>query len=726
MGGRVKNKFSGKIFLTALFLVSVLLAFFVRTYHYNLEADTIATVIQDKKTPPNDLYHKFMPLSRDNFVPFTIESAIMYSYTKNLSDGKDISGKDSALLGMENIPVGSQMSLGLEYFLAYGYKFKTIFFPPPADNFSPYEDNPDFTNWIRFQIRLWTSMTAGFIFLWLIFMRVPWYFAAAGAVMYSFMPSAIARYTGQDLIRGEFCMPLIAAAISVAFWYFRTPSALKLMLFSILAFAAMAFWDICQIIFGLWAILEITRLLADSSVINAKRRNFWIIFYVTLVLDALFVPYHQTHRLIFSPLLLIIFPAIVITYSFGKGKYSRRLALLFISAALLSGLWYATLKMNSFSDSYSHFGELLKAKIKYLNDKPEDPSLLNFDARMLWTPMMHSVTAKTWHETKFFVPYAIYAFIIFLFTALLFKNSRRKLFRLLPYSCTPYFMLCVCFAVFIFVVRYHDFSALFLAVSLPFLTYTLLRSFKTPLPKIIILLVFATFIYSDIKMCFSIQRKYDIGGPLNGSAKLLKYLRQSDIKDLPVLAEMSVSPLFKAYCGSKILLQPQFELGKTRKFVEDYLRIMFHGSEEEMNKFCVTNNIKFLIYDFSCSYFSSLSIYSNRYIANAAEVKKYSPAYRFSMHPTICKWFYKIDIPPEFADPRKPSYYVFKVISPEDRMKALDLLSEAEDELSGANEKKAKALIKQAYRLDPVYEPVSELYYKLFQELPPLSIEAFK
>jgi hypothetical protein len=556
-------------------------------------------------------------------------------------------------------------------------------------------------------------------------MRVPWYFALSGAVMHSFMPSAIARYTGQDLVRGEFALPILTASFALAFWYFRSPSAIKLLLFAVFAFSSMAVWDMCQIAFGLWAVFEITRLLVQNPVINTKRRNFWIVFYVVLVLDALFVPYHQTHRLLFSPLVFIVMPSIVMVYCFGKGKYLKRLCMMLISLAVLSGIWYASLKMNSFSDSYSHFGELLKAKIKYLNEKPEDPSLLNFDARMLWTPMMHSVTAKTWHETKFFVPYAAYAFIILMLFALVFKNTRKKLFRSLPYSYMPYFMTGIYFVIFIFVVRYHDFCALFLSLSFPLLTYALIKSFKSPLPKIIILTIFALFICSDIKMCFSLQRSYNIGGPLEGSAGVLKWLRQADMKGVPILAEMSISPLFKAYCDSKILLQPQFELGKTRKFVENYLRIMFHGTEEELNKFCVCNKIKFIVYDFSCSYLSSLAIYSNRYIADGRDVNKNSPAYLFSHHPTTRKWFYKVAPPSELKFVNRV-YFVFKVVSPQDRMQALDLLADAEDEHSSGNTEKAKTLTTEAFKLDPIYEPVSELYYKLFQKLPPLSLKDLK
>ena len=43
---------------------------------------------------------------------------------------------------------------------------------------------------------------------------------------------------------------------------------------------------------------------------------------------------------------------------------------------------------------YSHFGDLTAAKLKFNNIKPRDPDLLTYDARMMWTPSMHSATWK--------------------------------------------------------------------------------------------------------------------------------------------------------------------------------------------------------------------------------------------------------------------------------------------------------------------------------------------
>ncbi|OGV51708.1 MAG: hypothetical protein A2017_10220 [Lentisphaerae bacterium GWF2_44_16] len=705
-----------------LFLFSVLCAFFARTWHYNGEADSIAAAIGDKPVPLSGILNRFNPFLRDNFVPFTIESAIMYSYTHDLAKGKSIAGCDKSLLGMDDIPVAGQMSLGLEYFLAYGYKLKKMFFTPSGTT-SLYEDDPDFTNWIRFQIRLWTSLTAGFIFLWLIIVRCPWYFAIIGAMLHAFSPAAIARYTAQDLVRGEFCLPLITASFMLAYWAFRRSSPLKLILLGMTVFLAVATWDICQICFGLWAVFEIVRLLC-GAVINVKRRNAWTVIFIAVVMAGLFVPYHQTHRLLCSPLIIILLPLILSIYFFGKGAYFRRLTVFVISLVFLCGAWYTTLKFNSYSGNYSHFAELMKAKIKYWNVKPLDPEKLNFDARMLWTPSMHSVNKYTWQETKYFIPYPLIALALLLAASVFAPLVRKNIRRGLGASFFPLFMTTVYFIAFIYIVRYHVFCVLFLSVALPLVLYRCVRSFNGYTAKLVVVIIVLFFLSAEIQLSFMLSRKYGIGGSFKESAGLIDWFRKSDMKDKNILADMTISPMLKAYCGAKILLQPQFELGKTRKYVEDYINIMFHGTEEELNKFCLRNGIEFLLYDYSYSYIAQLHIYSNRYMAAASKVNRKSPAYIMYHKPVSCKWFYYIEAPPEYSF-TKNAYRLFKVISPADRMKALRLSVQGEDAYRKGNSDTARHLAEEAFFTDPAYEPCYVLYFNAFGKIPKPSLSDF-
>jgi hypothetical protein len=659
------------------------------------------------------------------FVPFTIESAIMYSYSREVAEGRGIPLKDESLLGMENIPVRNQMSLGLEYFLGYGYRLKKMLFgvSPGYPESESYEDNPDFTSWARFQIRLWTSLTAGLIFLWLILMRCPWHIAILGGLLHAVSPAAIARYTGQDLVRGEFCLPLIMLALVLGWWAFRKASPLKLIALGFAVFAAMASWDMCQVLFSLWALWEIIRLLCGAR-INRKRRNVWLVIYISLVFAALLVPYHWTHGLIVSPLLLILIPLILCMHffvSYEKGARSRFLVLI-VSLALLFAAWKIASSGAAYSGNYSHFGELVKAKLVHWNVKPKDPRKLNFDARILWTPALHT---PSWRDMLMFFPAAIYGLFVLFGGAFAVSSVRKSVMRGLGRSFFPLFMTFVFFIAYNYFSRFHVFCALFLCVAAPMILCDWMRAFKSKLPGFVVYMLALLFLLAETDISSRLERKYVVGGGFKEKMALIRWFRDSGVRDKGVLADMTLSPMLKAYCQEKILLQPKFELGKTRKLVEEYINLMFHGTEEELNKFCVEHKIDFIVFENSYSYISDLHIYSNRYMAAALQVKKDSPAFLLKHKSNDCKWFYRID-PPKSLQDLSNNYTLFKVISPKDRITAMRYSAKGEAALRYGKSKLAKKLARKAFYIDPAYIPSRTLYAMAYGYVPEIKLSDYK
>ena len=99
----------------------MLAAFFVRTYHYNLAVYDLNAVIQDipvkDRDPEPGFFRRFLPLPHQNFSPFTIESAMMYSYAQDIALGKGVPAEDPSLCAIEDIPPYAQMNMALEWFL---------------------------------------------------------------------------------------------------------------------------------------------------------------------------------------------------------------------------------------------------------------------------------------------------------------------------------------------------------------------------------------------------------------------------------------------------------------------------------------------------------------------------------------------------------------------------------------------------------------------------------
>ena len=771
---------SGKLFIFLLFLGVFILSFAMRTYIFGREEARIAACYNDMPQP------KTGP-----FIPFFIESAIMYSYASDVASGRGIPKYDRRLPASGKVRVCEQDTVGLEYFLGYGYRLKNLIFPSPklSPDVQGYEDNPYFTNWARLQLRLWASAVPALIFLFLIVMRCPWGIALAGGILTAVAPAAIARYTGQDIVRGEFCMPILISVFVIAYWYLGRPSGKKLVLLGITSFFAMATWDMCQICFGIWGLSEITRIACGGKT-NWKRIKMWTVIFVAVVLAAVLIPYHRVHRLIFSPLVLCIIPIVIFTsLARFRSSYRNRLIVMAVSLVLTVALWWTISRVSSFSDSYGHFGRLLLAKLHYLNVKPANPLLLDFDSRILWTPAMHSANKQI---LRSFFPFAIYAVPLLMLLALFSVKNRKRFFSAgMPRLYFPLFMTVFYFVAFVFVVRYHSFAILFLGILLPLLFHDWIRNLKdhklqftfiwggfstmialsilsllffrgtftvagkfvtlfvvlpgifiaggvlavylagkyfsaysaTKLEKYAIFTFLGLILLTEFSQSMSMVRNYD-GYYLPETAGLVQWFRAEGVENEVFLADFTVSPLLKAYCGGAIILQPKFELGQTRRNVEKYINEIFHGNERSFSKFCTDNGARYYVFD--RGHAGDMGIYSSRYCAAALKLENDSPANRMFMpqEREKLRCFYEIEPPPELNFISR-KFIVFKVISAEDSKNAVKWTMDAEKFLDAGNIDQAARLAKAAVFADPVATHTRLLYIQIFGKVPDIRVRGF-
>ena len=92
MGKTAKKKTF--LFTFLLFLLCIFTAFAMRTHNYNREAESLAKLMQTQNTPlPPALSftRKFFPAWHSNFMPYTIECAMMFYYTQEIAKGNTIS-----------------------------------------------------------------------------------------------------------------------------------------------------------------------------------------------------------------------------------------------------------------------------------------------------------------------------------------------------------------------------------------------------------------------------------------------------------------------------------------------------------------------------------------------------------------------------------------------------------------------------------------------------------
>ncbi|MBN2640968.1 MAG: hypothetical protein JXR78_04905 [Victivallales bacterium] len=688
-----------RLFYAMLVVLAIGLAFGVRTYICNRELDRVRELSGGV-----------------DFPQFMGESAIMYGYASQVARGESIAGSDKNLAKMEDVPLAAQMFLGLEYFLGWGYRLKNAIFGSPAtDMNTTYEDNPDFSRWVMYQIRLWISLVAGMIFLLLLILRVPWYLAFSGAALYAVSPAAIARYTGQDLLRGEFCMPFIVLAVLMFFWTHHQPRPYKFILLGLAVFCSFAFWDAPQMFFTAWCGIELLRILAGGGV-NQKRRHLWLVAYIAMALAAVLVPYHRYHMLLASPLVMVVMPLMLIMMFL---VYPRNLVAKWRYAIVIFfGLFLLWRTVSVYGENYGHFMSLMAAKLRFMNVKPSDPALLDFDARILWTPVMHSAN---WPMTKAFYPFALpFATALGAFM-MLTRRMRRTFCYHLP-LIYPFLMFTIGFFVlYVLIVRAHVFCAVFLCILLPVLLDCLRRTWKggrggMTATVIVILLALSAVLYEGATS-YKLKRDYS-EGYFKETAALIKWFRSEDVGGVTVLADMEVSPVLKAYCGMKIINQPQFELKIVRDTVEEYLMTMFNGTLKDMTDFCDRHQVQLLVFDRGRSDFQlPMHIYSNRYMAAAEKLKRNAPAWLLAKKPGQLKNFHLINPPRDLAYINN-SYFVFKYVSDAAREQALKSATLSEYFLKSGKPDLARKLALAAYVQAPNLKQTYIAWFNAFGTVP--------
>ena len=720
-----------KLWIAALFLVCVLTAFFMRTWHYNQSVYQLGKMIGN--VPESELTEPgFMPRYHKNFSPFTIESGMMYAYAQDIATGKGVPERDELLNGIEHIPPYGQMNMALEWFLGWGWKIKNAIAPDPEPTKEElkYQDHPRMAQWMSGQLRFWASLTSGLIFLWLIIMGCPKFFAMLGGLLHAVSPAAIARSTGQDIVRGEFCIPLIIGAIVLLYSICKAPRLWKYILLFAITALAFAAWDLCQMLFGTFAVYEILRFVLGRRM-TKPRLYAWCAIAGGILFNIAFVPFNQVYSLWRSQTVWTALPVLFLAFAAYwfcpkiKAALWRRLAAALGAFLVFHLIWACFINTPEYASNYSHFSEAMHAKFTHWNVKPTDPELLSYDARLLWTP---SMTSTTWesavsffpgfksfeHENRVtaffagFLPCSLLLFVIllagtFLFTAIKKEVKRHSESTLLPILYTIGFLIG-----FIYIIRYHEFLIIFLAMALALLCRDywnalrpgalaanaprqMLRSrpglanFLRHLPVVLLTLL---LIYETVNSC-SLKRRYTGDVAMKETANLIAWMRSEPekFKGKGVVANMTICPMLRAYAGTGVVINPQFGIKIIRDATEEFLMTLYHGSEEEMADYCRRRNAKFIVmqmvnpdktpeilqlervnlkagpqYDQLKAAKTAEWIYSNRYIANAKVIPADAVYRKFYTGRGLTK--FRQVIPPEEMKDLSKAYTVWEWIEP--------------------------------------------------------------
>ena len=744
-----------------LFLICVLTAFAMRTHNYNREAEAVASAVRDRPAVRLNFFGKFLPVTHHNFMPYTIECAMMFGYIQDIAAGRPVPKSDPNLHGLEDIAPYRQMIMGLEWFLGWGYRIKSLFAPdpPPSPLEKKFQDNVYLAQWTAFQLRLWISLSSGFLFLLLTVLRCRTRLAFFGGMFHAVAISAIARSTGQDIIRGNFALTVISGFLLLLHCCYTRGRRWMYALLFLAAFTAFSTWDLCLGFFSALAIFELGRWLFGGRV-SVRRQKAWLIVACAVILSSLVIPFNQTYQTIMSPLAVILLPLLGFVLFAGRrfrSSFRKRALVLAVLGGSLWLIWNFAVKTPYYVSHYSHFSDLTAAKLKYNNVKPTDPDKLTYDARIMWTPAMHSADwrilttffpsvgvltgarfiFKTLNSLILFTPFSLGLFYFLLLLGPFFPASAGMLKRNLPRSLFPIVFTAVFTVGFIYIVRYHEFLILFLALSLPLVLDDLARAIRlsrknSPEKWKRRLLRFCraalTFccgflLLLEIIVSLCGRRNYSGDVRLRETAGLIAWFRQENPRGKAVITDFGLGPMLKCYAGMGIALQPQFGLERIRRPTQQYLNLLYHGSERQLAEFCTGLHADFFVYNRGCV--GPLHIYSDRYIAGAKKIRGMSPANLMCYRQDKLVWFHRIDPPPEYRF-ISGVYTVFRVIKPLDRIRAVKLCTAAEEFYRTGRRTAAVRMISAAFVLDPASEQIRMQYFRMTGRVPVLGLNGIR
>ncbi len=605
-------------------------------------------------------------------LPFSLESALHYRLIKKVYNGEAIKGVDRDLEYPDGIVTEEVYSLGDEYVCGW----LAHLFP----------DHVPLSSRVRWIQLLWFCMGIPTLALAVMgYTRNRWAGLMAGA-FYAVSLSAVIRSTSQELSRENFALPLLL--MHMAFDALLTRSDRRRTVGPavgsalMLALALMA-WDMIQYYILLWVVYGWWSAFRRPAFTSLAR---WLFPFVVLLAAALLNPYLRSHGFYQSPVMLLY--AGLALYMGCSTKVSApwpTFAVLLLSA--VAPFVLAALFGSDYGDTYAHFSELLVAKLRFLNMKPADPTLLTFNQRIMWVPALHSADIKT---VFIYFPYMLLLTLIsFIVLLKQFDSSKDFVSSLKQHS----YFLVVSFFTFILFVRFHVYVALFSCVLAGLVIASLMRAGAWI--RWVMLMLFLAALFAEAGHVLYKPERWGRSNVYYPEFKsMTKWLRENQERE-PVLANFGVSSMILEYGNCPIVLHPKFEGAGIRNKVRTYGELLFKRDEKAFRDYMQQLGVACYVYSRG-EFANYRPEWQMRYFVDALHPPEGAAARLFESQQQF-KWFKLL------YENRK--YRVFRAVTDEDLEAAKVWGEDAErllqgGDLGGAEEAAVKAL--QLFGSEPV------------------------
>lgn len=629
-------------------------------------------------------------------IPYSLESALQYRRIKMICDRGSLPSVDESVSHPNGVRPAREYTVFVDYLQATLCGLSG--------------DRTKVTTRLRWIEPAFFSLTIPMIALWGWSATRRLAAGIAGSLLYAVAISAVQRSTGAELSTENTALPFLAAHLLLRSQFLAAdgPARRLLMWGSALALAlALAAWDLMQFYAMMWAAIGLWKILRGAWTRTTMDARLWLAEFVGLIVLALVSPYHRSHGFIFSPVMVASSAGFAVLMT-GAASAQLRWIWASVFCALLAGT--AFMFGREFSTSYGHFGELLWAKLRFLNSKPDDPALLNFDQRLLWTPALHSPNLTLTLEILGLMSAAS------LPAALAVARGSPKnldhLQVLLGFVSSS--------LAYVFFFRFHVYVAFFgaLLVALAWGRAAAMPGFGSLALRVWLgLCIFGEFIHTlrgPWSVRFADQQKLaevlDGRSPASlwGAREGIYYKEQEELTDWlaknaapdAVLAGFGLGGPIAAYGKCAVILHPKFETKEARDKVKAYAEELFKGSLESFRLWADAQGASWYVHGLG-AFSSQEPTLQLRYMVDAMNPPPTSPARLFEAGRPTGPYFRQV-----FAN-RK--YKVYKIMTKADEVAAATSLRRATTAIEQGDVKLAEREATQALRYNPSLRKAEEI-----------------
>ncbi len=603
--------------------------------------------------------------------PFLMESALQFRMTRMVAETGTLPEIDEKVQVPDGVNMRKTYSVGAEW--VYTGLAKLL------------PEEWTFTHRIRWASTALFCLSIPLAALWVGCKYHSFLGALATGGILAISPAFAVRSSGLELSRENLAIPLFVLFLLAESLYGTAKGKWTRGLWALTAAvsiaAAQCVWDLSQYVIGLWVVWSLFQRIKDQKE-PPHSQGLMTAVTVSVVLAACINPYLRAHAFFFSPIVALLVARCLMTWMPSRMQGRKWLLGIPVVTWLL---W--TLLGQFFVENYSHFGDLLFAKIRYLNHKPEDPGLLNYAQRIMWTPALNS---STWLLTKLYFPLVLWIFGIAMLMLIWGVKQGRQRFQ------AEFFYAGFTLAVYVFFFRFHVFLILFVAVCIGamFASFQFRKGCwgKWIFPGLGLLLLLRTeyffLLFFEPKpanaQLTEQQQALQIIRAMGGNEDLMpkgnrwgrpgavygyvdelveQLSRISEMERGPVLANFGISATILAETEFPIVLHPKFETPGIRERVREFYEYLFLNSEKELRDWAVGFGATYYVH--SMGNFSDKDPRSSpRYMVDALEPPAGSAIYNLENEPQNAVWFRPI-----YSNAR---FRIYRIVTPEDEEMALD------------------------------------------------------